>query len=100
MNCKVIEHKGQLYIQGEPQNHWREPIRYWLAWPTGISTSNYGYLVGQKARPMFPGLYQTESGIRIELENGPETKSSPEASHEEPIKRPRGKTEYRNGAWV
>ncbi len=98
-DCTIIERAGELFILENWQNHFTKPIKYKLAWPTGVLSSQYPHFVGKKCTISGTGIARMEDGVHIRLKSGAYTKPAQEHCKERPIPKPPWAHEYRNGRW-
>ena len=98
MESEIIEQDGKLFVVDPWQNHFTHPIKYRLAWPTGISAKQYPQLINKQVTHCGGGtVCCVDDGLHIALEHGAETYC--ETYEERRIPRPPMKKEYRNGRW-
>lgn len=97
---KIVERDGFLFVQDDWVTAYMAPFRDRATWPTGVPARHYPELVGQSATYRGEGIYQTESGTRIRLENGGQTQAA--WRDEKPAPKPRGKGPWRwaCGKWT
>jgi hypothetical protein len=100
-NCsEIVARDGWLYVLDPWESHYTKPIRYRIAWPTGLLAKDYPHLVGRKAKPCADGTFRFSDGLMLRLEHGGETRPDTNYSEERLIPKPPGCHEYRNGRWV
>jgi hypothetical protein len=100
MDSEIVERDGLLYVLDPWENHFTKPIKYRLAWPTGLSAKDYPLFAGQKVQACYGCMYRLPDGVLLKLEFGGETKPDSRYCMERPIPRSPGCHEYRNGRWV
>jgi hypothetical protein len=88
MNSEIIERDGKLFVLDPWQNHFSLPIKYRIAWPTGIFAKDWPNYVGKTVRPNGNGTYRFDNGLFLRLEHGGDTKPSQEYSEERRIPKP------------
>lgn len=76
-DSEIIERGGKLFVLDPWENHSTRPIKYRLAWPTGIFASDYPRFIGQKVRYLYGGIYRFSDGLCLRLEHGGETGRKP-----------------------
>ena len=99
MTSEIVERGGRLFVLDPWENDFSKPVRYRLAWPTGLIAANYRHWVGDSVTSVGGGVYRLKVGLCFRLENGERTRPCPVHTEEAAIPKPRGKKEYRNGAW-
>ena len=88
MESEVVERDGRLFVLDAWQNHFSLPIKYRMAWPTGLFAKDYPNFIGQKVRPYGSGTYRFNDGLCLWLERGGGTRPNAEYSEERRIPRP------------
>ena len=96
---EIVSRKGKLFILDPWKNHVTRPIKYRLAWPTGLYAKAYPHLVGCYVS-CHGGVYRFADGSLLRLEYGDETKPDSRYCEERPIPKAPGCREYRNGRWA
>ena len=96
---EIVERDGKLFVLDPWENHWTKPIKYRLAWPTGLFSKDYSHFIGKKCVHWSGGICRLDNGIFLKLEHGEKTHPDDEYTEERRIPRPHMKHEYRNGKW-
>ncbi|ROR03382.1 hypothetical protein EDC27_0118 [Desulfosoma caldarium] len=100
MKGEIVERAGRLFMLTDWDSDLGRPVRYRLAWPTGLRAADWGHLIGRRCRYVGEGAVEVEGGVWLTLEHGAKTHPDPAHCIEEPIRKPRGAREYRDGRWI
>lgn len=102
MTGTIQDYQGQLCIVDDWQTAYNEPVAYRLYWPTGVKTSEYPHLVGQRVtNGFFSGTYRVEAGpdagLVIALLHREKTKSI--YCEEQKVRKPKRAKRWLHGGW-